>query len=89
MSCFLAAGIGLVGFFFAEYFSAPPMSFLLFLNVLFIFALQIASALNFSKLLFLSIKLGERNVCFLHVPNIFAGGKNDIVVWKNGEVNSM
>lgn len=52
--------------FFAEYFSALPMSFLLFLNVLLIFPLKIASALkvriDFSKLLFLSMKLGRRNV---------------------------
>lgn len=65
-------------------------SFLLFLDVLFLFPLQIASALkvwiDFSKLLFLSIKLGKRNVCFL---NAFAGGKNDIVTWKNGEANSI
>lgn len=69
------------------------MSFLLFLNVLFIFPLQTASALkvrtDFSKLLVLSIKLGKRIVCFLHVLNVFAGGKNDIVIWKKGEANSI
>lgn len=81
------------GGFFAEYFSALSMSFLLFHKVLFIFPLQVASTvkvrIDFSKLLFLSTKLGKRNVCFLHVHNVFAGGKNDIVIWKNGEANSI